>query len=621
MAAQFSRLKVWTAEVLDYAALNAEFDNILNNLSPTGISGYSQNLAQYQQVTSPLDTGGSPDLPTDLAGEITRLRYQILQILGADATNWYDQPTATLSGLAGIVFGNSVPATRIESISSPSYVNILTPNGSTTTVTLKGSTNNITYYINGVRYELTTDVILSGLSTAPTTGNTASSNDTLSSATHASTYISEHNTTWTLASVGANITSQAGLYQAYKVVRGGVTEYFTAYYNPTGTLLEKGQRGKFFLSTGLPSSRTQVNTGDTVTLQKLAWLFLVNDGSLTVTYNTPVWSFSAPTTPGIGDYWFDMVTTTWKVYSALGYNESNAVYVGQAVIDGTACVAARSQEPYRVYSTLNNFDITVSTDSLALVPRQLQSSLSVYGSTHYFGAKTERWDAASIDGGGTLGANIWYAYVKETADFVLSGLAPHDRRGDLGGYYHPSHSWRCVGWSGTAADLFGASVVSFARSGERTFFNNVTEPLSITNAMIATPSFSVSNSSGTTSNTTTSATPSDVNNLSVPLITTGKPVEIRVIGDNSAQACWQMTLDNTNVINGLLYVLRDGVQIDFIAIRGPVAGNSIRFPPSTVSTFDLTPSAGLHTYKIQYAIGLGQTFTAQGLRLLVKESN
>lgn len=476
MPATFSRVKIWVAEVLDYAALNAEFDNILNNLGPLGISSYAANLLQYQTVTSPIDGAGNPVLPNSLAGDIERLRYQIMQILGSDATYWYDAPVATLSGLATIVFGNSVPSTRIESISSDGYANILTPNGTTLSVILKGSTNNITYYINDVRYELTTDVTLTGLTAAVAANHTATFAEVLESGQSATRYLGEYETVMLLTSPGTAITSSTAQ-QAFKVVRGATTEYFTAYYlNDTsdGSLLERARRGCYFTELGLPSSRTTINTGDTITLQKLAWLFLTDAQLLTLTYNTPTWSFTAPTSPGIGDFWFDLGTTTWKSYSALGFQESGAVLIGQAITNSTACVAARSVEPYKVYSDTNKVDFQVDPASITLSLKSPNSSISVYGNTHVFGPKSGTWSVVNLEGGGALAASErYYLYVKETGDFILSIYGPNDRRGDMGGYYHPSHSWRCVGWTITNASLFVVQyLVVFSRTREMSFFSN-----------------------------------------------------------------------------------------------------------------------------------------------------
>jgi len=88
--ATFSRVKTWsTGQTLTASDLNAEFDNILNNLTPAGVDDQSSNAAAMQATADPYP-GGSESLATSLTGEIQRLRYMIQQITGM--TYWYQDP-------------------------------------------------------------------------------------------------------------------------------------------------------------------------------------------------------------------------------------------------------------------------------------------------------------------------------------------------------------------------------------------------------------------------------------------------------------------------------------------------------------------------------------------------
>ena len=96
MAFPIARLKNWIAEKLTYSDMNAEIDNIINNMKPESIDDVSSNLAAMQGVTDPYP-GASASLPTTLEGELKRIRYQINQILGAmnanhdpASDNWYE---------------------------------------------------------------------------------------------------------------------------------------------------------------------------------------------------------------------------------------------------------------------------------------------------------------------------------------------------------------------------------------------------------------------------------------------------------------------------------------------------------------------------------------------------
>ena len=92
--ATFSRVKTWIAEILTASDLNAEFDNILNNLLPSGIDDESVNDAAMQATADPYP-GAAISKPTDLQGEIQRIRYLIKQITGE--AQWYIDPDIDLS--------------------------------------------------------------------------------------------------------------------------------------------------------------------------------------------------------------------------------------------------------------------------------------------------------------------------------------------------------------------------------------------------------------------------------------------------------------------------------------------------------------------------------------------
>lgn len=112
MGATFSRLKNWTTEVLSNTDLNAEIDNILDNLTPSGVDDYSANSSQMRQTTDPGEAG-SESLATSLSGELERLRFVIKEMKG-NVTYWYSTAGSSLSDLATSV-GGGFPANRISS--------------------------------------------------------------------------------------------------------------------------------------------------------------------------------------------------------------------------------------------------------------------------------------------------------------------------------------------------------------------------------------------------------------------------------------------------------------------------------------------------------------------------
>lgn len=93
MGATFSRLKTWAAEILTYSDLNAEFDNILTNLTPAGIDDESASDAAARATSDPYPAG-SLSRATSLQGELQQLRYLVNQLTGM--TYWYQDPVDTI---------------------------------------------------------------------------------------------------------------------------------------------------------------------------------------------------------------------------------------------------------------------------------------------------------------------------------------------------------------------------------------------------------------------------------------------------------------------------------------------------------------------------------------------
>lgn len=93
--AVFTRVKTWVSnEVLTASDLNGEFNNLLNNTIPASIEDYSADVSTMQSTTDPGGVG-TESLATTLAGEITRLRYKIKQIM--NGAQWYSTPVGSLS--------------------------------------------------------------------------------------------------------------------------------------------------------------------------------------------------------------------------------------------------------------------------------------------------------------------------------------------------------------------------------------------------------------------------------------------------------------------------------------------------------------------------------------------
>lgn len=93
MGATFNRVKTWIKETLTFVDLNAEFDNILNNLTPTGVDDESADNSAMQATADPYPADVESKA-TSLKGELHRLRFVMKLITGM--TYWYYDPDISL---------------------------------------------------------------------------------------------------------------------------------------------------------------------------------------------------------------------------------------------------------------------------------------------------------------------------------------------------------------------------------------------------------------------------------------------------------------------------------------------------------------------------------------------
>jgi len=450
MGALFGRVKTWvTLETVTYSDLNAEFNNVLDNLTAANVDDFSANVSQMQTTADPGEVG-TESLATSVAGELSRLRHLIREISGED--EWYETPTSSLLGLANAIgtglTNNRLVSGRVRSSGTNNCPIFLTPHGAAKTVTCKGSTTNFVYYVNGTEYTISTDVTLTGLTAAPSSQNTALINDgNATSDPFYTTFTGEDGTTIPIDNAGTEVTSLVGQFAAFKLA-GAATEYLIAFVE-SSTQLTRARRGFFFDSSDAPIVRSAYTDNDTLTLMKLTWVFAKTDGTLTATYTNPVWSDDEPSSPALGDYWFDLSANRWMVYGVGSYSSAGAHLIGVCIQDTTNTVAARSFEFFANYDTLNTMEL-IRYSNTQVKSRWMGSTVNVWGQTIKCDRALRTWDislAAHLDTGITESASTtYYCYLTDTGDQIITTVKPYDRREDLQGYYHPHSSWRCIGW-------------------------------------------------------------------------------------------------------------------------------------------------------------------------------
>lgn len=132
MGSTFNRVKTWAAEILTFAELNAEYDNILDNLSPAGMDDQSTNIAAMQTTRDPYPAA-SESLAVSLAEELQSIRFLIKQVTGE--AQWYIDPNSDIASLfAGKL--NLVSKTTTYTILASDGVILCNSSGGAFTVTL-----------------------------------------------------------------------------------------------------------------------------------------------------------------------------------------------------------------------------------------------------------------------------------------------------------------------------------------------------------------------------------------------------------------------------------------------------------------------------------------------------
>lgn len=520
--ATFGRVHTWaTDEVIKTADLNAEFNNILNNLDPSGLGGWSDTVGEMQLQTSPGGLG-SESLATSLSGELQRLRYVIAQIIGTQVQFWYQPPNISLTTLVGAI-GSGLPQNRIISgitTGKSSQLHALLPQGSASFVLTASSVSPFQYSIQQISYSITASVTVAGLALAPTSGNTALISPPPYSGTVATAsavspnplgqqwtnVLGMFNSTISVSAMGASIVSLIGKMATFQDIVSG--EYFLASVATSASLV-KAWRGCFFGTTSAvnPSSMT---TGDTIQLMQTAWVYANSTLSVNIATTNPTISTIQPASPANGDYWFNLNTTTWMTFTSTQWINASATLVGIAVLNTVGCVAARTLNAYVAPSAVNTLRMSVVPNSTSqVITQNIFSQVAINGQLNSFQESTPVWDfTTNMQSGFSVSPGQVYLYMTENGSPVMSPISPL-QRSDLLGLYHPQETWRALGSvnvnSSTALEapvknFVDTSVENLQIGGWQPYFGSGGNNPVLTASLVA---FSINSSPGTATGTYT----------------------------------------------------------------------------------------------------------------------
>lgn len=378
------------------------------------------------------------------------------QSLGSNSLPWGSSyiTSLILNGSAVDTSLLTAPKNRIVSGKKRSTSNqpqFIVPNGAAASFILEGATTNLVLDIDGTAVTVTTDITKSSLTVGPSTTPTCLVDDA-DAADQESTktwgeYQSEKETI-TVDTMGAEMQTFIGQFQVVKIV-GVATEYALVFIK-SATELTNAYRGFFTDSSSAPVNRTGFTNNDVITVLSTGWVFVENDSTtVDVTYTTPIRSFTSPTGPATGDYWYDMANETWKRYDGASWQVINRTLVGVVGIDSANCVCARSFDFFAKYSDQNSSQFEIDTTAIIKISNA-NASINVYGVDLSFGTNKENWNittdlatAADMYNATEQSSTLYYAYLADTGEAIISDISPHYRP-DLLGHYHPHNPWRCL---------------------------------------------------------------------------------------------------------------------------------------------------------------------------------
>ena len=334
--------------------------------------------------------------------------------------------------------------TRSTSI-APYFIRVNARGSGNRTFRVEASRTNLVVSINGTEVTVSSDITSQNVTLAPTANNTCNINNSAigASRNQNTAIIGQSDSAINhigIDNVGTEITSRVGQEVA---MRGPFSEIFICRVE-NSTTLSNCLRGYFYDDDG-ENTIDDLANDNRLTLLSLGWVFLDRDGStLDISYTSPVTSFTAPSGPATGDYWYSLEHNNWRRYNGTTWVIINRILIGQVVADNNTVLAARCVDFSNEYNSLSG--IKLRRMSPTIIEGTLDTEcISVYGNTLRFRYGKIQWNTIgdSVETSTARGEQS-YLYITEHGRPRHTTVAPHYRR-DLQGYYHQLESWRCVG--------------------------------------------------------------------------------------------------------------------------------------------------------------------------------
>lgn len=488
MPGLYSRLLNWNQDQkLTKVDLNAEFDNIISNSEAAKHMGASKDLATMQAVENPGGLGSEVySTGVSTADEIERLRFTIQRILGG-SKKWYEAPSSDISTISNFFASSNSAQNRIVTGLNSAYGQpiFVRPSASGRTAVVKGDTTNLSYSVAGQLYSLTTAVTSPVASVPVAAGNTATHGGTTFVLQTLTGVLGQDGNTVDMSAAGAGITAQIGKWIAFKINNEPMMGFVK-----NSTTITNCIRYGWLDSSGNPILRATHAGGETITLERLFFIFLTSTQTVEICETNPTASGTQPSSAAAGDMWFDLSAGIWKKYSGSVWAASNSLLVGFGIANATDCIAAKPLDYSNAYSSLCENDLEFVSSTL-IATRQSSLNVNVYGTSISSQNTKAYWQTGvTVFEGGAIQNNTNYClYLSQKGEPIISAYAPADRRDDLGGFYHIYAPFRALGTistdgSGNFVNTASFHVGSFHRQ-RSTYSSGISQTMSFDNFAIA----------------------------------------------------------------------------------------------------------------------------------------
>lgn len=289
--------------------------------------------------------------------------------------------------------------------------------------------------IDGSMIPLSGEDIITNLTPAPSSNNTATVNDLRCDGSDNSKYITEIE----LSNIEVNVSNLNGQLVAFLTPNN---EIIMGYLDATNNVLKSIERGSFITTLNVPNQRQTINNGDILTLLSLNRIYM--DKNAQVIYDTKKQYHSNynPSNPSLNEKLFRPALKQWFYYNNSWYRFPYA-FIGYAVCTNLNCIGCKTTDTPLDLINLNN--ISLSYRGQIIFTNSKRILLSCCDKIIDLEVGVIRWTEDNIIDGIEILANTkYYIYINGYGTPYLSPVKPYIW--EIMGYYrHPYHYWRCLG--------------------------------------------------------------------------------------------------------------------------------------------------------------------------------